>query len=374
VNAPAPAGSIIVVDDEEEIRILLYTLLEDAGYDVRLASSADQALAAMQERPARLLIIDYLMPEMNGLELLEATWAFTPRPRTIMLTGYASVDVALEAARLGIVQVLSKPFVAAELLDLVARSMAEAGAEQAPDVPDLWAESEQVLADARRILHSLKERLAEEPAEAATPASQPTATVANDTTALKGEQTIGYGPAGVVRLPRTVVIVDVIRLDDSRAAVGVFVDDGGKAVTLTLTSPYCPDGKDLTLRKVRDGISYTKVHPLSVHYGNFLHFKDDQGNILPELSCMLDLTKRAMDDLQDPYQLLGVERNSTIDEVRKAYLLLSARYHPDKAPKGMRVEASAAMCKVNESYARIRQDLRDLEAAFDPSAEVPSAD
>ena len=350
-----PEGSILVVDDEEEIRVLLYTLLTDAGFDVRVAASAEEALAAMKEKPADIIIADYLMPDMNGLELLEATWAFTPRPKTIMLTGYATVDVALEAARLGIVQVVTKPFVADELISLIIRTMQETqkGHSASVEVPDLWAESEKVLSDARRILSSLKKRLGA--SQNMVPAEAP----------LKDEATIAFGPTGSVRLPRAVVIVDVIKLDDNRAAVGVFVDDGGRASTITVTSPFCSDGKELSLKRIRDGISYSKVHPLSLHYGNFFHFKDNDGNIINDLSCLLDLTKRSMEPLHDPYMILGVERESSLDEVRKAYLLLSARYHPDKAPKGMRLEASAAMSKINEAYGRIRQDLKDATESAD---------
>ena len=361
----APEASILVVDDEEEIRVLLYTLLQDAGFEVRVAESAEVALSAMKERPADLIIADYLMPDMNGLELLEATWAFTPRPKTIMLTGYATVDMALEAARLGIVQVITKPFIANELIALIQRTLADKSEGIASfEVPDLWAESEKVLTDARRILSSLKKRL-KAPQEMA-PVETP----------LKDEATIAFGPAGTVRLPRAVVIVDVIKLDDKRAAVGVFVDDGGRASTITVTSPFCSDGKELSLKKIRDGISYSKVHPLSLHYGNFFHFKDDNGDILNDLSCLLDLTKRSMEPLHDPYMILGVERECSIDEVRKAYLLLSARYHPDKAPKGMRLEASAAMSKINEAYGRIRQDLKDAIGPEEPveATEAPPAE
>lgn len=340
-------GSILVVDDEEEIRVLLYTLLQDAGYEVRLAGGAEEALSLLKDRPSDIIIADYLMPEMNGLELLEATWAFNPRPKTIMLTGYATVDIAMEAARLGIVQVLTKPFVADELLDLIDKTMRE-GEEPSPsvsEIPDLWVESEKVLSDARRILKGLKKRLSS--SRAGTFGEAP----------LKDEATIVFGPAGVLRLPRAVVIVDVIKLDDQRAAVGIFVDDGGRASSVTLTSPFCSEGKELSLRTIREGISYSKAHPLSLHYGNFMHFKDEDGKIIEDLSCLLDLNRRLMFDLPDPYSILGIESGASIDDVRQAYLLLSARYHPDKAPKGMRLEASAAMSKINESYGRLIQEL-----------------
>lgn len=102
-DAAAGSGTevarILVVDDEEDILTTTAALLRRRleNVEVRTASSGAEALEALRERPADLLITDFRMPHMNGLELLEAASGLSPRTRRILMTAYPDMYLAIEA-------------------------------------------------------------------------------------------------------------------------------------------------------------------------------------------------------------------------------------------------------------------------------------
>jgi len=100
---------ILIVEDEENIRSALLTLVEKQGYHARAVSSGDQALLMLKEFPCRLLITDLRMAGMGGLELLRQTKALYPTIEVIVITAYGSIETAVEAIRLGASDFLTKP-------------------------------------------------------------------------------------------------------------------------------------------------------------------------------------------------------------------------------------------------------------------------
>jgi len=119
-------GSILLVDDEEKILKTLGRVLRDEGYEVVEAHRARDAGDMLACRSFDLLLIDNLMPEMTGLELIREIAASTPdteRPQIVMMTAHASVESAVEAMKLGALDYLQKPFEIDELLVVARRAL-----------------------------------------------------------------------------------------------------------------------------------------------------------------------------------------------------------------------------------------------------------
>ena len=115
---------ILVVDDDRLIRELVRGVLEPEGYRVTTVASGPEALARIRaEGPPELVITDLSMREMDGLELLDRLKAEFPRTDVIILTGYASLESALQAMRLGAADYLRKPVRAPEIVYGVKRTM-----------------------------------------------------------------------------------------------------------------------------------------------------------------------------------------------------------------------------------------------------------
>ena len=115
---------ILVVDDEEGIRESLKLILGD-HYDIILTDSGEQALRLVEGDPAiALVLMDIKMPKVDGLDVLKAMKAKRPNLNVVMVTGYKAVETAGEAARLGAVGYIVKPFKANEILDTVKRNLA----------------------------------------------------------------------------------------------------------------------------------------------------------------------------------------------------------------------------------------------------------
>src|SRR5262249_50533246 len=107
---PGPVKAhILVVDDETNVLTTVQAILQQEGYEVDAAPGGAQALAAIQSRHYDLVLTDLKMPVVDGLEVLSHVRKHSPETVTIMMTGYASLDSALEAVRLGAYEYLLKP-------------------------------------------------------------------------------------------------------------------------------------------------------------------------------------------------------------------------------------------------------------------------
>jgi adenylate cyclase len=103
---------LMVVDDEEGVRRSLRKVLEKDGYDILLAENGEQAVHMVREnhRGLETVISDYKMPGMDGLETLVEIGKINPEITRIMLTGYATMESAIESVNAGIDGFLTKPF------------------------------------------------------------------------------------------------------------------------------------------------------------------------------------------------------------------------------------------------------------------------
>src|SRR5689334_25072039 len=115
---------VLVVDDEPGIREQIATYLSSRGYQTATAGSAEEALAAVEEAPADVALIDYRMPGRNGLELVEDLRARHPRMALLMLTAHGSVESAVAAMKAGVLDYLQKPIEPSQL-ELKLRFVAE---------------------------------------------------------------------------------------------------------------------------------------------------------------------------------------------------------------------------------------------------------
>jgi DNA-binding NtrC family response regulator len=101
---------ILVVDDDENIRKVLATILEEEGYTVDEAEDAKKAIEKTKRNVYNLALIDIRLPDMEGIELLTKMKETVPRMRKIIITGYPTLQNAIEAVNRGADAYILKPF------------------------------------------------------------------------------------------------------------------------------------------------------------------------------------------------------------------------------------------------------------------------
>ena len=101
---------ILIVDDDEGVRQVLGQSLQDAGHKVSSAESGERAIATVREEPFDLVILDMVLPRVDGMEVLKDITTLRPELPVVMITGYASVETAIKAMKMGAVDYIVKPF------------------------------------------------------------------------------------------------------------------------------------------------------------------------------------------------------------------------------------------------------------------------
>jgi len=114
---------ILVVDDEPSICHLIAQLLKGEGYQIDVNSSSADALEMIKRYNYHLLITDLKMPGIDGLELIQKAREQNPEIRVIMVTGYATVDTAVQSLRHGVDDYIAKPFNIVELKRAVKQAL-----------------------------------------------------------------------------------------------------------------------------------------------------------------------------------------------------------------------------------------------------------
>jgi len=112
-------GSILVVDDEDIMREILEKLLTREGYHVRVAASGEEGLEFAKSFPFDAVIVDVMMPGMDGLTLLEELKKLDEELPILMVTAFASVETAIAAMKRGAFDYITKPFKNDEVLVVV---------------------------------------------------------------------------------------------------------------------------------------------------------------------------------------------------------------------------------------------------------------
>jgi two-component system, LuxR family, response regulator FixJ len=112
----ADTASVVVIDDDEAVLDSLRMLLESEGFNVETFERASTFLERFDEGLSRCIVTDVRMPDMDGLELLQALAVRGPLPPVIVITGHGDVPLAVQAMKLGARDFIEKPFDTAELM------------------------------------------------------------------------------------------------------------------------------------------------------------------------------------------------------------------------------------------------------------------
>src|ERR1035437_1080310 len=117
---------VMVVDDDNAVLQSCENILTDEGYEVETAVNGTAGLELLKRGCFDLALVDLKMPGMNGLEMLEAARRLQPELVVIIFTGYATIETAVEAIKLGAFNYVTKPFKASELVAMVAKGLLRA--------------------------------------------------------------------------------------------------------------------------------------------------------------------------------------------------------------------------------------------------------
>jgi len=120
---------VLVLDDEPIVGRRLKTALEKSGYEVESFEDAREALRRSDEKVFDIIVTDVRMEEVDGLQVLEHVLARSARSKVIVITGYATVEVAREALAKGAFDFIAKPFKPDDLREVIARAAAALEAE-----------------------------------------------------------------------------------------------------------------------------------------------------------------------------------------------------------------------------------------------------
>ena len=116
---------ILVIDDNPDIRLLVSNILKDQNYEVRTAANYDQAVYEIQRKLPDLAIVDIKLdkPDKDGIDLLKLINKKNKMTPVIMISGHATVQIAVEAIRLGAYEFIEKPFTKEKILNYVNRAL-----------------------------------------------------------------------------------------------------------------------------------------------------------------------------------------------------------------------------------------------------------
>lgn len=118
---------ILIVDDQQGVRRLLYEAFSDEGYHVRMAGGGREALDMLSREKPDLILLDIKMPMMNGIETLKELRKTDPDVQVLMMTAYGDLEVVEAAKKLGVKHYLIKPFDLNEVRLLVKAMLVDVG-------------------------------------------------------------------------------------------------------------------------------------------------------------------------------------------------------------------------------------------------------
>jgi DNA-binding NtrC family response regulator len=121
---------ILVVDDDENIRKVVIAILEDEGYTVESVGTAKEAIEKSKRKFYNIALIDIRLPDMEGIELLTKIRETTPRMRKVIVTGYPTLQNAVEAVNKGADAYIVKPFDVKKVLKTIEDQLNKQQAEK----------------------------------------------------------------------------------------------------------------------------------------------------------------------------------------------------------------------------------------------------
>ena len=126
---------VLVLDDEPIVGKRLQPALAKVGCDVEVFDAPAEALGRVAEKEFQIVVTDIRMEEIDGLEVLERVLEKYPKTKVIMITGYATVEVAREAMAKGAFDFIAKPFKPQELRNVIAKAAEALGFQGIQEAP-----------------------------------------------------------------------------------------------------------------------------------------------------------------------------------------------------------------------------------------------
>ncbi len=166
-----PAATVLIVEDEANMRRVLRALLRSDGYEILEAGDGAEALARIDEHHVDVVVTDLKMPRMNGLELLEAARREHPRLPIVLLTAFGTIGSAVEALKQGAFDYLTKPFDPEEVRQVVAKAARTHALDDREASADADGDPEHLLLGESAVLQEVKRIVARVAATPATPPS-----------------------------------------------------------------------------------------------------------------------------------------------------------------------------------------------------------
>lgn len=151
--------SILIVDDEKDIRISLTGILEDEGYQVVTASSGMEALEKVREEQPDLVLLDIWMPGLDGLETLDRLKALQPALTVIMISGHGTIETAVRATKLGAFDFIEKPLSLDKVLIAVGNALRMKDLAAENDELKRAAGNEHELVGSTVVIEALREQI-----------------------------------------------------------------------------------------------------------------------------------------------------------------------------------------------------------------------
>jgi diguanylate cyclase (GGDEF)-like protein len=124
-EADPAAGRVLVVDDDHDLRDILALVLSKEGFQVAVAADGAAALAALREQRCGVALVDFMLPDMSGLELIRNAKGLDPDLQFVAVTGQGSERVAVEIMKAGAADYLVKPFETADIVKAVRHGFEE---------------------------------------------------------------------------------------------------------------------------------------------------------------------------------------------------------------------------------------------------------
>jgi signal transduction histidine kinase len=369
-------GSILIVDDEYGVRSGIRTILEMDGYEVGEAGDGASALAALEERDYDVTLLDYRLPDTDGLSLLRTMKQRGCDAMVCMITAYANIDTAIAATRQGVDFFLPKPFSPDDLEGVVATLLRHKQART--DAERLRAEHEAsllALAEEKTQTHSLVSSLRDAvlvvnrdgAVVLANPPMLELLELGDDDVLMRpAPELLGDGalaPLGEeLAAPPKDRTVRQLEIGEQTwmASIVTFRDDGGEARGRILTLSDISEVRRLAMEKQK--FIRTMVHEL----------KSPLGSIKGLLEVVTD--KSLGEDL-DPYIPMIARADHRIDNLVELIRDLLTLARSEQAPAGEEPELVPVAPVVDEvvELARERGAQRGVTVTTDLAAGLPPA-
>ena len=136
------SARVLVIDDEEALRVSVAKIVSRLGHSVDTAGTATEGLARLAKQPYELVLTDFRLPDLDGLEVIERARALRPETELVLFTGFGSIPLAVQAIKRGAYDFVTKPVKRAELERVIARAL----------------EKQALAADNRRLRQQLDDR------------------------------------------------------------------------------------------------------------------------------------------------------------------------------------------------------------------------